>query len=221
MPSVLREKNWDCPMAVELTKWTKLFRKGKGKLTAQTSPIDFASEEAHKTLTAVTRLRHTAVHRLPTTARGISQLLDAAVKLAQALQDNLRAAQLDELRSEVNTQIEALELKKNVLEDTVSTELRRKREELERMETELIQKMLKDDMCNKTLIGCLLEDSVRRIFRGEKQNEGDKEKERADKRSNDWWEEQEDGKELEQEQSEEDDSSGYETSAEEQPDGAD
>ena len=203
-------------MAVELTKWTKLFRNGKGTLTAQTISIDLASRESHKMLTAVTCLRHTAVHRLPTTARGISQLLGAAVKLARTLQDDLRAAQLDELRCEIDIQIEAMELNKNVLEDTVSAEIQRRREELERMEIELIQRMLEDDMNNKILIGRLLEDSICRIFTGGKQDMDDEKDKRKDgEREDDRAEEQEDRKELKQEENEEDDSSAYETSAEE------
>jgi hypothetical protein len=178
IPSVLKEKKWECPVAVELTKWIRLFHNGKSTLTAQTIPIDLASSEADKMFTAVTHLRHTAVHRLPTTAPGISQLLGAAVKLAQTLQDDLRAAQLDELRCEIDIQIKAMEVKKNVLEDTVSAEIQRRREELGRMETQLIQRMLEDDMNNKTLIGRLLEDSICRIFRGGKQDMDDETGER-------------------------------------------
>jgi hypothetical protein len=224
MPSVLQEKNWECPTAVELTKWTKLFRKGKTKLAVQTIPIDFASNEAGETLTAVTYLRHTAVHRLPTTARGISQLLDAAVNLAQTLQDNLRAAKLDELRSDINIQIKAMELNKNVLEDTVSLqleEIQRKREELESTEAELIQRMLNDDTNNKTLIGRLLDDSVRRLFTGEKQDEDDEKEEKDDEQEDDRGEIKADRKKPEQEEDDEDYSSGYETSPEEKLNDAD
>ena len=56
-----------------------------------------------------------------------------------------------------------MELNKNVLEDTVSCRLREiqeKREELDRMEAEVIRKMLRDDMDNKLLIGQQLDNSV-------------------------------------------------------------
>jgi uncharacterized protein (DUF342 family) len=84
-----------------------------------------------------------AVHRLPTMAGGISRLLKAAVELTQILQDDWRAAQLEELRSEV---INAMEMNENLLEDTVSRNIRQiqqKREELDRIEAELIQGMIK------------------------------------------------------------------------------
>ena len=204
-------------MAVELTEWTKLFRKGKSKLAVPTIPIDFASKEAHKMLMAVTHLRHIAVHRLPTTTRAISRLLDAAVKLAQTLQDNLRARQLMELRCDINVQIRAMELNKNVVEDMVSAELqefRRKREELERMEKDLIQKILDDDKNKKSLIGRLLEDSVRRIFWDEKQGTDNEKEGKGDAREDSRGPAKRDGKKSEQEE-DEDYTSGYETSAEE------
>jgi hypothetical protein len=107
---------------------------------------------------------------VPTTTRGISQLLDAAVKLAQTLQDDLRAAQLDEIRRDFDLQIKAMEQNKNMLEDTMSAgfqEIQRQRQELDRMEVDLIQKTLTDDENNKALVGQLLERSVRRSLSGE------------------------------------------------------
>lgn len=163
MPSVLQQKRWDCSTAGELTQWTKLFRKGKDR--PYTAALDFKNKELLK---EVSNLRHTAVHRLPTTARGVSQLLKSATVFAQYLQDGLRAAQLEELQSDVDSKIKAMELNKNVLEDTASSKLQdiqRQREELDRMEAKLIEDILREDLDNKALIGQLLEDSVRGIFR--------------------------------------------------------
>ncbi len=218
MPSVLQKAKLECPMAVELNKWTELFRKGKTRAFLSNDSQDFESKEVQETLTAVSHLRHTAVHRLHITARAISQLLDAAVNLAETLQDNLRAAQLDELRFDINIQIKAMELSKNVLEDTVSAELQKiqqKRGELERMETELIRTMLDDDKNNKTLVGSLLEDSVRRIFKRKRRREGYEQEKEDEKQENDKEGGREERKMPEHEASDEDSSSGYETPAEE------
>lgn len=60
-----------------------------------------------------------------------------------------------------------MELNKNILEDTATTKLQdiqRQREELDRMETQLIKEMVQDDLANKALIRQLLEDSVCEIF---------------------------------------------------------
>lgn len=227
MPSLLKEKQWECPAAAELTQWVKLFRKGKAKSTAQGVPTELCSHEAQQMLTTVSHLRHTAVHRLPTTARGITQLLDGAVKLAQTLQDDLRAGQLDKMRRDIDLQIKAMELNKNVLEDTVSAGLQaiqRQRQELERMEADLIQKMLVDDENNRILVGRLLENSARRIFSGETE---DVAKEEEEEKSEELEEstrvvngdgrvaEQRQEEEEEGEEEEDDDMSGYQTSCEE------
>ncbi len=98
------------------------------------------------------------------------------MRLAQILHDNLRATQLEEVLSEVDSKIEAMELNKNVLEDTAShklQEIQRRREELDRLEAELIQRMLQDDLDNKALVAQLLEDSVRGIFAKEEVTEGE------------------------------------------------
>ena len=81
--------------------------------------MDPHTEETEKMLTTVSNLRHTVVHRLPTTARGVSRLLKSTVELAQILQDGWRAAQLEELRSEVKSQIKVMEMHKNLLQDTI------------------------------------------------------------------------------------------------------
>lgn len=94
-------------------------------------------------------------------------MIEAAMKCTEALQDSNRALQLEELRNEIDSKIKAMELNKNVLEDTVSRELEnihRQREELDKMEKDLVENMRKDDLENVSLIGSLLGDSVRKIF---------------------------------------------------------
>lgn len=120
MPSVLQEKKWDCPDAVELNQWTKIFRAKPAQSHLQTLSAGLSTKDTRSLLVVISNLRHTAVHRLPTTAKGVSRLLESAVKFTQILQDNFRAAQLEELLSDVNSKLTAMELNKNVLEDTLS-----------------------------------------------------------------------------------------------------
>jgi DNA polymerase kappa len=165
LPSVLRSRQWDCAVAVELTKWTRILSKSSAELPADA--LKLRGSELTEILFTTNKLRHTAVHRLPTTARGIDAFLQAASKLAEALQDSLRTAQLDELHSELENKIKAMELNKNALEDGLSRELRdirRQREVLDQKEREVKEAMVKEDGENKALIGSLLEESVRRIF---------------------------------------------------------
>jgi len=181
MPELLQEKNWECAAAAELTEWTKMFLKGKHP---QSELPELSEEGGTELLQKVANVRHTAVHRLPTTAKDVCRLLESAVTFAQVLRDDRRAEQLDGLRAELSSKIKAMELNKKVLGDKLASELQaiqKRREELDKREAELIQKTLNDDMDNKILIGQLLEGSVHQIFKnhsGDGQGEsGDDEKE--------------------------------------------
>ena len=184
LPSILRDHGWDCPAAVELTKWTRILARRSAQL-----PVDalkLKGPSLNEVLFSTNKLRHTAVHRLPTTARGIDQLIQSAMKLAETLSDPLRAAQLEELHCEIDSKIKAMELNKNVLEDNLSQELeeiRRQREELDRKEKDLITTTLKEDLENKSLVGLLLEDSVKKIFDEELRSQVDLERDQDEVKS--------------------------------------
>jgi hypothetical protein len=77
---------------VELTKWTRILARRSDKLPAHAFK---AHDES--TFFCTNKLRHTAVHRLATTARGITTLLQAAKDFTEALQDLDRAPRLEEL----------------------------------------------------------------------------------------------------------------------------
>jgi len=166
LPSILKSRGWECAEAVELTKWTRLLIKRSGS-DLPVHALKLSGSSLNDVLLSTNKLRHTAVHRLPTTARGVGQLIQSAVKLAETLQNSLRTAQLEELHYEIDSKIKAMELNKNVLEDSLSHELqeiRQQREALDRKEKDLIANMLREDLENKSLIGILLEESVRNIF---------------------------------------------------------
>ncbi|KAJ0304287.1 hypothetical protein Brms1b_011326 [Colletotrichum noveboracense] len=143
----------------ELTKWARILHKEL--------PQGLSGVTVQSALVSTHQLRHTAVHRLRTTARGISRLLESAVGLAEALNDVARAAQLEELMSELDGKIKAMEMSKNVLEDRAAArleEIRRQREELDRQEKQLVFDMLTEDREYKDLVGKLLLASVKDIF---------------------------------------------------------
>ncbi|KAF6832896.1 ubiquinol-cytochrome-c reductase cytochrome c1 [Colletotrichum plurivorum] len=161
-----REKGWECASAVELTKWIKVFKQKlpKPPLHATAPPAGFSVEAA---LFAVYPLRHTAVHRVSTTAREISSMLHSALRLAETLRDVPRAALLEELASEVDNKIKAVDLSKNVLENRATAqmeEIRLQREAFDREEKRLLEGMVQQDREQKALIGRLLESSVRETF---------------------------------------------------------
>lgn len=151
---------------MELTKWLRIFKtKLPGLPPHATAPPAGSSVEA--ALLAVHPLRHTAVHRVSTTARGISNMLHSALRVAETLRDVPRAVLLEELASEVDNKIKAMDLSKNVLENLTTAQMeqiRLQREELDRKEKRLLEAMVQQDREQKALIGRLLESSVREIF---------------------------------------------------------
>ena len=88
VPSILQEHGWDCAAAVELTKWTRILAMRSAKLPMQA--LELKRSSFNEILFSTNRLRHTAVHRLPTAARGIDQLIQSALRLTETLHDSPR-----------------------------------------------------------------------------------------------------------------------------------
>lgn len=166
MPLLIVERRWSCAAAVELTKWVKVFRKAK-HVSVASGTINLDTAEARLVFDEICLLRHSAVHRLPLTAKRVCKLLTAAVALAKLLDDESRRLQLERLEFEVQSKTNAMELCKKVLEDTVcgklaKIELQRKKLDLEERDT--IQKAVKEDRESEMLVGKLLLESMPTIF---------------------------------------------------------
>jgi hypothetical protein len=87
LPSLLKERDWNCGAAIELTTGLRIIKKHlknlpKGCLntTGQSSFQELAS--------IVTRLRHAVVHRLHLTSDQLLKQVHSAHLLAEALQDS-------------------------------------------------------------------------------------------------------------------------------------
>ncbi|MCJ1247646.1 hypothetical protein MMC30_004861 [Trapelia coarctata] len=168
LPDLLEQRNWDCPEALELNKWTYIVVKRLGKLPADCfETIDDPTLSLADALISINKLRHSAVHRLSTTAKGISELIRSAARFAKVLRDSSCEAQLEELHQELEGKIRALELNKNFLETKLENEMQdiaRQRRELAEKEREAVATMLKEDKDYGSLIGVLLSQSVDGIF---------------------------------------------------------
>ncbi|PYI25775.1 hypothetical protein BP00DRAFT_490648 [Aspergillus indologenus CBS 114.80] len=159
-------RGWDCAAAVELSKWTRLLGRWASRLPDGTlRPTDLTLETM---LATVVKIRHTAVHRLPTTAQGVCDLVAVAGNLAATLGDALRSAQLDDLHRDLQEKITILESNKSLLEANLACQLDRiqaERDRLDREEQAIRAKTIQDDGENKRMVGLLVERSVDHIFK--------------------------------------------------------
>ena len=90
LPELLRDNAWEVPEEVELTQWTKIFRKNASKLpTAATE--ESSGKHLKSALCATHKLRHAAVHRLRISTAEIKSMMADAVVLAKILKDQRRA----------------------------------------------------------------------------------------------------------------------------------
>jgi hypothetical protein len=94
-------------------------------------------------------------------------MVHSALRLASTLGDIPKATRLESLEGEIEGRIKGMQLNKNFLENRLDEQYRaiwEQRAELDRMEEDAIATMLKEDRENRTLIGSLIESSVKTIF---------------------------------------------------------
>jgi len=171
LPDVLEQRQWDCPEAIELNTWTYVVSKRLKKLPSHCFG-DLGSEPSmslSKVLISINDLRHAAVHRVRTTAKGISEMIRSATRFACALGGSAWEKQLAELQQEIDGKIRAMELNKNFLETKLEREMQdvaRQRKELDEKEKNALTTMLREDKDHCASIGDLLSRSAERIFAG-------------------------------------------------------
>lgn len=176
LPELLEERQWDCPEAIELNKWTHTIVKRLAKLPSHYSQA-FAKDDGTSLaniLISINKLRHSAVHRLHTTAKGILEMIHSAARFAKVLRDLTREQQLEDMHHELEGKIRALELNKNFLERKLEQEMQeiaRQRSELDEREKGAVVTMLREDKDYSSLIGVLLTHSVKQIFDESKHKE--------------------------------------------------
>jgi len=122
-PSKLENAGWDCAEAVELTKWTRIISHSE-KLPSDA--LAAGRSLSQDVLISVDLLRHTAVHRLRTTARGVSKLIQYALKFTETLKDSTRTLELEELYRQIEAKIEETERDEYALDGGVTAMLQNK-----------------------------------------------------------------------------------------------
>lgn len=166
LPNVLEENGWDCAESVELTMWSKTLARLIHKLPAH-STHDEAGTPLNEILFSTSVLRHSAVHRLPTSSQGVQRMMKSALRLAAVLGDNPKAASIERLASELDSHVKIMQSNKTFLENRLDDQLRQiqeQRAELDSREVEAMAATTKEDKENGLLVGSLLEASLREIM---------------------------------------------------------
>ena len=164
-PHLLREQRWSCSEAVELSVWSTVLPRLFGSIS-NAATICESGEALAEALKATHQLRHAAVHRLPTSVKGIERMLQNALDLATALQDQECMAKLDSIFMDFQETMQNMELHKNDLESQLDAELRDiqdQRQTLDRKEEEAKLNMLQQDQENTATISFLFETSIRKL----------------------------------------------------------
>lgn len=159
VPDLMEARKWHEAESIELTEWTKRFLKHANSLPPSAiKPI--AGKSVAEVLLGTSTIRHSAVHRLRTSAAGILNMLSAAINFAEALYDSKRAEKVMELKTLLETSIEQIVQHQNLLERKLAEQLddiAARRAELDELERSSIEEMLATDKKLRTEVGSAVE----------------------------------------------------------------
>ncbi len=155
----MEARKWHEAESIELTEWTKRFKRyAKSLPPSAIKPI--AGKSTVEVLFGTSNLRHSAVHRLPTSAAGMLNMLSAAITFAEALNDIKRAEKVAEIEMQLEASIGEIVQHQNLLEHKLADQLEdiaRRRAELDELERSFIQEMLVTDKKQRTEVGSAFE----------------------------------------------------------------
>ncbi len=161
VPDLMEAQKWHEAESIELTEWTKRFLKYAKSLPLPPSAIKpIAGKSIAEVLFATSNLRHSAVHRHPTSAAGLLNMLSAAITFAEALNDSKRAGKVAEIKFQLEASIEEIVQHQNLLERKLTDQLEdiaRRRAELNELEKSSIEETLATDKKQRTEVGSAFE----------------------------------------------------------------
>lgn len=168
----VRSKGWDCPEAAELTVWLKLLLSSPDKLS--TSKVAELGKPLEVLFDSVAQLRHAAVYRLRVKLNRIEQLMVDSELLATLLEDDTYARTMSKLRQQTQLTIDEWRCKKDLLESNLSEALKKiasQRAELDRLEREAVDDMVKGDEEHRSLAGANIENAIVMLDRAAAQSD--------------------------------------------------
>ncbi|KAE9374093.1 hypothetical protein N431DRAFT_543550 [Stipitochalara longipes BDJ] len=160
MPDVLQQNQWDCPESAELNLWATEFLRRQSAFAEKGKNVGKSLEKLFR---SVADIRHSAVHRIRVSARGIEQFIFDAESLATLLGDEVCVKSLTNIRRDTQLAIEELERNKHVLSSKLTKNLKKiaaARAELDRLEEEAIAEMVKEDGEYQVFAGTNLEQAI-------------------------------------------------------------
>ena len=155
----MEAQKWYVVESVELTQWTQKFLKYAESLPPPAiNPI--AGKSTAEVLIGTNNLRHSAVHRKPTSAAGIVNMLNAAATLAESLNDSIRAKKIASIKLQLEASIEEIVQHQNLLERKLNDQLEEiasRRAELDALERSSIEEMVAMDQKQRAEVGAAFE----------------------------------------------------------------
>lgn len=144
-----------------MNTWAHIFARNEGKF----EPDKIASLEKPfpNLLKAIAQVRHTAVHRIRVSAKSVEQSMADAEQLALLLNDDTCAQTLSRLRHETSSIVEELSRNKDLLESKLADRLKdvaSRRAELDRLEREAVEEMIKEDKDYQDTAGANLKEAI-------------------------------------------------------------
>ena len=162
MPDLLVEKDWSCAVAVELNRWAYTLPQRFDAIPEEATSAPTA-QILRDTFEATSCIRHAAVHRLRTNAKGMDRMLEKGLELARMLKDESCALRLEILKQHLITSVRNLELHKNSLENDLDGQLEDiavRREQLDQEEEKAKSAIRHQDKENTDRISETLLDSI-------------------------------------------------------------
>lgn len=121
-PDLLHERDWDCAQAVELSKWHEVLSSRVRNISPEATTLA-SGDDLMSTLRATLPLRNAAVHRVPTSAKDIEEMLNNALTLVKALCNNSMVLKLETILDDFRSNIHDMELHRKQLGNALDEKL--------------------------------------------------------------------------------------------------
>lgn len=170
LPEAILARGWEYPESAELTQWTKLLLPREEEVPAS-AVSKIPGRSWQEVLLATNKIRHSAVHRLHISAKGIQNMLGDATMLTIMLRDTIQTSLLEHIRRELASSIEEVEGRLIILENDLCKELdilAKRRAELSRLQDAAVLRAIDKDRENRRVIGLALGEELKELCSVEK-----------------------------------------------------